>query len=162
VLGLTVSVMAIKEHKYQFQFSSNKVADISYQTILTYTIMVIVAVPAMLAFGVLGFLVTWLACETIGLFLLLRLNDKLFGEEAILDHKLVYRLFAVLALGTAALYWPMYHITRLSFLLQGCAALVVSVSTLILCYWVFQADEVRDILWQKIAGRMPSLSAKQG
>jgi len=161
VLGLTVSVMAIKEHKYQFQFSSNKVAAISYLSVISYTIMILVAIPAMLEFGVLGFLWTWLICETIGLFILLRLNDQLFDREAVLDHSRIYRLFAVLAVGTAALYWPMYHIESLSLPMQGAVAVIVSLITAVICYWVFQADVVRDFLWQKLSGKFPNLAARQ-
>jgi O-antigen/teichoic acid export membrane protein len=35
-LGLTISILSIKEHKYQFQFSSNKIQDISWQTLVVY------------------------------------------------------------------------------------------------------------------------------
>lgn len=60
LLGLTVSVLSIKEYKRQFQFSSNQVQEISYMTILAYSVQAIVAIPVMIQFGLIGYLFTWL------------------------------------------------------------------------------------------------------
>jgi O-antigen/teichoic acid export membrane protein len=160
LLGLTVSVLSIKEHKYQFQFSSNKIAAISYLTIVSYTVLSLIAVPAMLRFGLQGFLVTWLVCETLQLFYLLHLNDLLFGESAKLDHNPVYKLFGVLAVGTCALYWPIVHITQYDYLLQTIVALGCTVLTAVASYWIFRVDEVRNVLWEKLAIKLQSLSAR--
>ena len=161
-LGLTVSVLSIKEHKYQFQFSSNKVSEISSLTLISYCLMCVLAIPAMYKFGVLGFLVEWLVFETAQLFYLLGLNDKLFGKEADLDRKPVYQLFAILAVCTVVFAWPVYHIASYSYLLQAVSAAVTTLITGIFCYWIFQVDEVRDLLWQKITARIPALAGKQG
>jgi hypothetical protein len=110
LLGLTVSVLSIKEYKYQFQFSSNQVQEISYMTILAYSVQVIVAIPVMIQFGLSGYLFTWLVCETLQLFYLLRLNAKLFAGTAVVDRKPVYQLFAFLAAATVIFFWPVYHI----------------------------------------------------
>ena len=161
LLGLAASIVGIKEHKYIFQFSSNSVAQISYLTIVSYSVMAVVAIPAMMKFGLHGFLVTWLACETFQLFYLLRLNDRLFGREAILDHRSVYKMLPMLIVGTVALWSPMYHITSLSFLLQGVAAVLVTLITAGLSYWVFRIDEVRHLVWKRIARRLPALTTRQ-
>ena len=161
-LGLTVSILSIKEHKYQFQFSSNKVSEISSLTLISYTLMCMLAIPAMYRFGVQGFLIVWLTLETAQLFYLLTLNDKLFGKEAELDRKPVYQLFAILAVCTAIFAWPVYHIANYSYLLQGTAAIATTLITGVFCYWIFQVDEVRDLLWQKIAAKIPALAGKQG
>ena len=162
LLGLTVSVLGIKEHKYQFQFSSNKIDEISWLTLITYSIMAAISVPMMLRFGLEGFVVTWLVFETGQLMFLLHLNDKLFAGHAKLDHRPVVQLFAVLAGCTAAFYWLVFHIASFPYLIQGLIAVGATVVVGALCYWLFQVDEVREMLWGKIAGRFPALAARRG
>ncbi|HEY0784464.1 MAG TPA: hypothetical protein VGD62_01255 [Acidobacteriaceae bacterium] len=160
-LGLTVSILSIKEHKYQFQFSSNKVSDISWLTLVTYSVMSLIAIPMMIHFRLQGFLLTWLVFEVGQLFYLLHLNDKLFKGHATLNHRPVLQLMAVLAVCTAVFYWPVYHIAGLPYVLQGVIAVVATVVLGVLCYWLFQVDEVREMLWGKLAGRFPALAPKR-
>lgn len=161
LLGLTVSVLSIKEHKYQFQFSSNEVQAISYMTILAYSAQLAISVPMMMKFGLVGYLVTWCVSEILQLFYLLHLNAKLFGEMAKVDRTPVYQLFAFLAAGCLLLLWPVYHIARFPYAIQGTAAILVTIVMAALSYWIFRVDEVRTLLWQKVAGRFPSLSSRR-
>jgi O-antigen/teichoic acid export membrane protein len=160
-LGLTISILSIKEHKYQFQFSSNKVSDISWLTLVTYTVMSLVAIPMMKRFGLQGFVSTWLIFEIGQLFYLLHLNDKLFLGHAKLNHKPVTQLFLILIACTIAFYWPVYHVAQYSYLLQALLSITATAAIGALCYWLFQVDEVREMLWGKIAGRFPALAAKR-
>jgi O-antigen/teichoic acid export membrane protein len=161
LLGLTVSVLSIKEHKYQFQFSSNQVQEISYMTILAYSVQIIVSIPMMIKFGLIGYLTTWLVCEILQLFYLLSLNAKLFAGTASVDRKPVYQLFAFLAAATIAFYWPVYHIASVSYVTQGAIAIVATAITAAISYWIFRVDEVRALLWKKFAGRFPSLASRR-
>jgi len=162
LLGLTVSVLSIKEHKYQFQFSSNQVQAISYMTILAYSVQILIAVPMMMKFGLIGYLVTWLVSEILQLFYLLRLNAKLFAGTASVDRKPVYQLFAFLAIGSLVFLWPVYHIASFSYVVQGAIAVVTTAITGAISYWIFRVDEVRSLLWQKVAGRLPSFASRRG
>jgi O-antigen/teichoic acid export membrane protein len=161
LLGITVSVLSIKEHKYQFQFSSNQVQAISYMTVLAYGAQLLIAAPMMMEFGLVGYLVTWCANEILQLFYLLRLNEKLFGDTAKVDRTPVYRLFGVLTVGSLMLLWPMYHMEQLSFVAQGAIAIFAALIALVLSYRIFDVDEVRSLLWQKVAGRFPSLAPRK-
>jgi O-antigen/teichoic acid export membrane protein len=162
LLGLTVSVLSIKEHKYQFQFSSNQVQAISYMTILAYSVQILIAVPMMMKFGLIGYLVTWLVSEILQLFYLLRLNAKLFAGTASVDRKPVYQLFTFLAIGSLVFLWPVYHIASFSYVVQGAIAVVTTAITGAISYWIFRVDEVRSLLWQKVAGRLPSFASRRG
>lgn len=162
LLGLTVSVLSIKEHKYQFQFSSNQVREISYLTVLAYSVQIVVAVPMMIEFGLVGYLITWIVCEILQLFYLLSLNAKLFAGTATVDRKPVYQLFTFLAVGSVVFLWPVYNIARISYVAQGAIAILATVITAAISYWMFRVDEVRSILWRKVAGRFPSLASRRG
>jgi O-antigen/teichoic acid export membrane protein len=162
LLGLTVSVLSIKEHKYQFQFSCNQVREISYATILAYSVQIVVAVPMMIKFGLIGYLITWLISEILQLFYLLSLNAKLFTGTASVDRKPVYQLFAFLAAATIVFFWPVYHIASFSYVTQGAIGIVATAITAAISYWIFRVDEVRALLWSKVAGRFPSLASRRG
>ncbi len=160
-LGLTVSVLAIKEHKYQFQFSSNKVSEISWLTLITYSVMSLMAIPMMMHLGLQGFLLTWLVFETGQLFYLLHLNDKLFSGHAVLNHRPVYLLCAMLAACTAAFRWPVFHIASLHYPAQGAISVAVTCVVGAISYKLFNVDEVREVLWGKLADRFPALAARR-
>ena len=159
-LGLMVSVLSIKEHKYQFQFSSNQVSQIAWQTLAIYGLTNIVAIPFIIHFGVNGFLAVLLFSEVAQLFYLLRLNDRLFAGNMVLDHKPVYKMLAILAVCTVLIYWPMKHITAVPYALQGLIAIGVTLLIGAFCYWVFQVDEIRSLLWGKLASRIPALARR--
>ena len=160
-LGLTISILSIKEHKYQFQFSSNKVSEISWLTLITYTAMSLAAIPMMQRFGLQGFVSTWLVFEIGQLFYLLHLNDKLFRGHATLNHKPVTQLFLILAACSIAFVWPVYHVASLNYMWQILASVAATIGIGALCYWLFRVDEVRGMLWGKLAGRFPALAAKR-
>ena len=161
-LGLTISILSIKEHKYQFQFSSNKVESISWQTLAAYGLTSLISIPLMPVLGVQGYLVTWLVSETLQLFYLLHLNDQLFAGQARLDHKPVYQMLGVMVVCTALFFWPILHIRSVPYLLQGVMAAGTTLLLSAFCYWIFQVDELRSMLWSKLAARVPALAGKGG
>jgi O-antigen/teichoic acid export membrane protein len=161
LLGLTVSIQSIKEHKYQFQFSSNQVREISYMTVVAYTSQLVVAVPMMLWMGLNGFTLTWLATETAQLFYLLHLNAKLFGGQAQVDRTPVYQLLAIMIAGCAVFSWPVFHIAEFSYPVQSAIAVLASLIMVAVCYWIFRVDEVRSLLWERISRRLPAFAVKR-
>src|SRR5262249_53320788 len=119
MLGMTVSILGLKEHKFQFQFSSNQVREISYATILAYSAMILLSIPVMLRFGLIGCLTAWCFAEIAQLFYLLHLNSKLFAAEAPVDRAPVYQMFGLLALGALAFFWLLLHIREFPYFVQG-------------------------------------------
>jgi O-antigen/teichoic acid export membrane protein len=157
-LGLTVSVLAIKEHKYQFQFSTNKVESIAWQTLAAYGTVCVLSYPLMQRFGIQGYLVTWLVSEMLQLFYLLHLNDRLFAGQARLDHKPVYLMLSILAVCAALVYWPMHHLLAIPYVLQGAVATATTLVLGVICYKLFEVDELRGMLWAKLTARVPALA----
>ncbi len=162
VLGLTISILSIKEHKYQFQFSSNKVESIAWQTLFAYGLVSILSIPLMHQFGIQGYLGLALLSETLQLFYLLHLNDRLFAGEAELDHKPVYQMLGIMAVCTAIFFWPILHIRGVPYLIQGIVATVTTLALTGFCYWIFQVDELRTMLWSKLSSRIPALAGRGG
>ncbi len=161
LLGLTVSVLSIKEHKYQFQFSSNQVREVSYMTPVAYLITLLVSIPAMIHFQLIGFLSVWCVSEIAQLFYLLHLNRRLFGDEAVVDQRPVYLLFVLLAIGTALTVWPVYHIASFGYVAQGAIGAATFVVALGVSYWLFKVEEIRLLLWRRAVDRFPALARWQ-
>ena len=171
LLGLTIAIIGIKEHKYQFQFYSNQVREVSYMTPVAYGLTLLISIPLMHRYGLIGFVAPWALSELLQLFYLLHLNARLFQQQAQgaelraeerVDRRPVYILFGLLAVGAAAVAWPVYHLEDFHFSAQlgfaGGAALVMFA----LSYWLFRVDEVRSLLWQRLAGRFPALATRRG
>ena len=159
-LGLTISILAIKEHKYQFQFSSNQVSAISWQTLVAYGMTSLIAVPFMERYGVQGYLVTWLISEVLQLFYLLHLNDILFAGQFKLNHKPVYEMLAILAVCAALFWWPVMHLNSFTYPVQAALSLVTGVVLAALCYRIFRVDELRSLLWSKFSRRKPAVASQ--
>ena len=165
LLGLTIAILGIKEHKYQFQFSSNQVREVSYMTPLAYGAVLAISIPLMQRLGLIGFLIPWAVSELGQLFYLLHLNGVLFRQSGLgesadrVDRRPVYRLLIMLALGTLAAVWPVFHLEEFGIPLQLGFAAITTVVMLAIAYWLFRVDEVRSLLWDRIASRFPALTA---
>ncbi len=171
LLGITIAILGIKEHKYQFQFSSNRVREVSLMTPVAYGLTLLVSIPLMRSFGLIGFLAPWALSELAQLFYLLHLNAVLFRDEAGqpsnatepagIDRRPVFLLLGLLVVGGAAIAWPVFHVAQWSVPVQlGCSILSVVVS-LLLSYQLFHVDEVRSVLWQRVAGRFPAFAGRR-
>lgn len=162
LLGLTAVVLGIKEHKYQFQFSSNQVREISYLTITGYTIMTLLSIPAMIFFGVPGFVALWGLTEIVLLYLLLHLNARLFTGVMVLDRSPIVRLFGLLLVGSIAVIWPMIHMLEFNYLEQVVFSITGALIFFLASYRIFGFGSVREIVWKKLAGRIPLLAGNKG
>ncbi len=150
LFGITIAIQSVKEHKYQFQFSTNQVRELSYATPIAYGSMLLLSIPAMRWWGLAGMLVVWAAAELAQLIYLLDLNRRLFGQEAPLNYRALGALLLLLSIGTAACLWPVFHITELSLPVQAIAAIAVTLIVLAASYRIFRVDEVRAFIWQRI------------
>ncbi len=150
LFGITIAIQSVKEHKYQFQFSTNQVRELAYMTPIAYGTMLVLSIPAMLWLGLPGMLVTWAVAELAQLIYLLQLNRRLFGHEAALSYRLVGILMLFLITGAAACIWPVFHIAAMSLLKQALVAGAITLVALALSYWIFGVDEVRTLLWQRV------------
>jgi O-antigen/teichoic acid export membrane protein len=150
LFGITIAIQSMKEHKYQFQFSTNQVRELSYMTLIAYGAMLVVSIPAMIWFGLPGMVMTWAAAELGQLIYLLQLNRRLFGSEVALSYRLVGVLMLFLAVGSAAAVWPVFHLAAMSLPRQVIIASACTLLTLAISYWIFGVDEVRTMLWQRL------------
>jgi O-antigen/teichoic acid export membrane protein len=143
VMAVISGVLGIKEHKTQFQSSSNEHEKLSWIIVIGYSIMLVFAVPAMKLFGLMGYLSTWLIWEIIQTALVLRLNERLFPSEFRVTAGPLLKMagFTIVAFAVAA--YPAFLEQKLS-LLSG-VGLAIGVA-LVLAVAAFQVFGLQDVV----------------
>jgi len=96
VLSAAISmVVSLKEHKYQFQFSTNTHESLARIMFFSYLAMIVVSIGVVHVAGIVGFLWTWLAIESVQVVRIVRLNMDLFSGHDPIDFTCLRRLVAV-------------------------------------------------------------------
>jgi O-antigen/teichoic acid export membrane protein len=153
IMAIVSAVMGIKEHKYQFQSSSNEHERLSRFTLVIYAAMLVTGGFLMQPFGIFGFMVAWLAAEIVQTIYILRLNMDLFPSESAISIVPVVRLVAVLALAFGLAAWPVF--ASMTWPLSTVVAVTVAIMLVISAgsYFAFGLDEVRVMIVSKIKRR---------
>ena len=151
LMALISGVMGIKEHKYQFQTCSNQHALLARLMFWSYIVMVVVAVPAIHFFGILGFLGDWFCAELFQVLAILRLNQELFAGTSRLDFSPVYKLFALMGGATLLGAWLALTAGQRSVPHIALSAILFISFLLVISYPLFGLQEVRSYLRNRVA-----------
>ncbi len=131
VLCAAVSiVMSAKEHKFQFQFSTNTHRELARFMFGTYLLLVAAWFVLVPRFGIEGLLWAWFTAELTQVLYIMRLNRRFFAAHEALDGKYPIRLSVLSVLILAATVTTLPHTAQLPLLEQ--AALAVGVGCAIL------------------------------
>jgi O-antigen/teichoic acid export membrane protein len=154
VMAVVSAVMGIKEHKYQFQSSSNEHERLSRFTLAAYAAMLVLAAALMKPYGIFGLMFSWLAAEIAQTVYILRLNVQLFPPGMTISMAPVGRLIGVLVFAFGCAAWPVYAGVR--WPLPAVVAAAAAVVLLVSCgsYFAFGLDEVRVLLVSKLRQRL--------
>jgi O-antigen/teichoic acid export membrane protein len=153
IMALISGVMGIKEHRYQFQTSTNHHTALAHMTFWTYLAMVAIEVPGIHLFGVMGFLVPWFITEVVQVLFILRLNRRLFVSTTELDFSPVYKLFALMGLAVLLGSWFAIHAQQKSLLQASVTAMVFVMVLALISYPLFHVGDVRIYLRDRMALR---------
>jgi hypothetical protein len=153
-MAVISAVMGIKEHKYQFQSSSNEHERLSRFTLGAYAAMLVVAGFLIQPFGLLGFMLCWLVAELAQTIYILRLNVELFPPEMKISIAPVVRLAAVLAVAFGLAAWPVFAGVDWSLPAVVVVAVVLMLFISLGSYFAFDLDEVRALLVARILKRV--------
>jgi O-antigen/teichoic acid export membrane protein len=153
LMAMVSAVLGIKEHKIQFQQSSNEHEKLSLVMLTGYSIMLLVSAFAMHFFGLSGFILTWLAWEIVLTAFVLRLNDGLFPPEHTITIKPVVRLAIFMsiafvvsgALAFREATWPLDFVV----LTAACTTVLFGIAA----YFVFGVAEIRTLLAARLKRR---------
>jgi O-antigen/teichoic acid export membrane protein len=96
VLAAAISmVISLKEHKFQFQFSTNTHEELAKVMFGSYVTMVLASFALVPRFGVVGFLWIWLLVETLQMAFIVWLNVKLFAHLQAFEFTYLRRLAGI-------------------------------------------------------------------
>jgi O-antigen/teichoic acid export membrane protein len=158
LMALTSAAMGVRDHKYQFQSSSNQHEALSRVLFLAYGGVLAASAVTMRYFGVEGFMYAWLAAEIAQTVAILNMNRKLFPAGDGVNVGPIWRLVAVMALVFAGAAYPAFHAMQQSLIVVVVVAAVYSMATALVCYKVFGVSEVAKVVlrrWQVRATAAP-------
>ena len=135
-------VISLKEHKFQFQFSTNTHIELAKVMFLSYLAMDIVSVGTIRYGGVTGFLWTWLAIETLQVVRLVGLNQKLFAHIQKIDTVYITRLAVLSLVGLFATFAVLRHSATLPLITQALISIVAALVIGGISWQVFRVREV--------------------
>lgn len=151
VLMAAISMtLSAKEHKFQFQFSTNTHERLARIMFFSYVAFAALSVPMVRWQGLLGLLAAWLAIEFFQLIRIIGLNRDLFAHTG--EHRLtfVYRLGYLGLAGLAAAGWLVSRTHSDGYGLQIAVALGLSVTLAIVAVPLFDMQTVL----RKLSGRL--------
>ena len=153
LMAIVSAVLGLKEHKTQFQSSSNEHEQLSTFSLIGYSAMLLISVPVMHRFGLPGFIITWLVWEMVQTAGVIRLNRRLFPAEHTFDTQLLLRFCAFIAVAFAAITLPALKEAHWPLPAGIASALGISALLALAAYFVFQIDEIRRLLMGRLRRR---------
>jgi O-antigen/teichoic acid export membrane protein len=160
LMAIISAVLGVKEHKTQFQSSSNKHEDMSVFIVAGYAVMLAVSVFTMKLYGLVGFIVTWLIWEIIQTGYVLSLNAKLFPDEYKVTMEPVIKLAVFTAIAFALCAYPAYQ--EANWALGWTVSLAIAFTTAIgaAAYKVFGLNEVKELLLSRLRHRFGLMTSE--
>lgn len=146
--------LSAKEHKFQFQFSTNTHEQLAKIMFSSYVALAVLSALTVEWRGMLGFLYLWLAIEIFQLVRIIGLNRELFAHTG--EHRLryVYRLVLLCATGLVLCAGILPNTYREPYRWQAVAALGVSFAVAAAGFFLFDLLSVVQKLYARMARRL--------
>jgi O-antigen/teichoic acid export membrane protein len=126
VLCASVSIVtSAKEHKFQFQFSTNTHRELGRFMFATYVALVALWLILIPRFGIMGLLGAWFAVELSQVLYIMYLNAKFFAHHAVLHLRYPVRMSLLSIAGLAGTFLLLPHTALLPIWEQMGLALAV-------------------------------------
>ena len=148
-MAIVSAVLGLKEHKTQFQSSSNEHEKLSTRILAGYAVMLSVSIPIMRTWGVAGFIVTWLSWEIIQTAYVVHLNRKLFPEDQSIDNGLLERFIFFIVIAFALTAFPAMWAAHWGLPLTVLVALGCTSVLAVAAYFTFQLEDLRLLLMRR-------------
>lgn len=153
LMAIVSAVLGLKEHKTQFQSSSNEHETLSTFILTGYAMMLLVSIPVMHRFGLTGFILTWLVWEIIQTAGVVRLNQRLFPAGFQFETHLLLRFCGFIVVAFGAVAFPALREATWSLATDVAAAVGIAAVLGLFAYFVFQIDEIRRLLLKRYQQR---------
>lgn len=160
IMAMVSCALSVKDHKFQFQISTNHHSWMARVSFVSYLIMVIISMLALRQFGLAGFLVVWLITEASQATYVLWLNARLLAPAGPVEKLPAIKMLALLPVGLAAAIILELHIRyNTTYLAQGAIAIAFGLALFGISAWVFH---LKDVLHRFMARRARAQAAMAG
>lgn len=159
VMAAISMTLSAKEHKVQFQFSTNTHEQLARIMFFSYVTLAVAAVPMVHWLGMPGFLYTWLAVELFQVVRIVRLNQQLFAHTGQHRLKYLYRLLALCMFGLAGAGAILSRTHAAPFRIQLAAGFAVSIVVAAVAFFLFDIRTIARKLSGRFARRMGVLKS---
>ncbi|MES2220055.1 MAG: hypothetical protein V4587_03705 [Acidobacteriota bacterium] len=151
--------LSAKEHKFQFQFSTNTHERLARLMFFSYVAMIVIAIPMVHWYGMLGFLYSWLGIELFQVIRIVGLNQELFAHTG--QHRLsyVYRLAGLCLIGLLAADRVLTHTHLMPYRLQFAAGFGISAAMALISFFLFNMQEILKKLYALFRSRLLARNA---
>ena len=153
LMAAVSAVMAVREHKYTFQYLSNVHEGIARFSLLAYGCMIVATALTLKPWGVITFMICWLAAELAIAVYVIAQNRKLFPEEFRPSLAPLPRIAIVLVLAFAAATWPALHDASWPLLKIAVVAITAAAILSLVSFFVFGLRDVRDVFVNRFRRR---------
>jgi len=158
-MAVVSAILGLKEHKTQFQSSSNAHEKLSTRIFIGYAVMLTISVYTMRAWGVAGFIITWLVWELLQTAYVVYLNHKLFPDDAQIDNSLLRRFLIFITIAFALTSYPAIAAAHWPLAISTGVALACILVLAVAAYATFRIDEIRTLLMQRVSRNRPTETA---
>lgn len=146
--------LSAKEHKFQFQFSTNTHEKLARIMSFSYVALAILAIPMVHWLGMLGFLYIWLAIELFQTVRIVWLNRELFALTGEHHLRYVYRLIVLCMVGLVLSGGILSNTYHDAYRWQFVVAFGVSSITALAAFFLFDMRIVVQKLYSRIGNRL--------
>lgn len=152
-MALISAVMALRQHKWSFQYVSNRHEGIAKFNIAVYAGMTIFTALTLRTWGIDAYLAAWLAAELLICVYVIRQNQLLFPAEFRPPLAPLLRLAVLLAGAFGAAAWPAWHDGTWPLHRVVAVAASAVVVLLALGYFTFGLGELRAVFQRRLRRR---------
>lgn len=151
--------LSAKEHKFQFQFSTNTHERLARLMFFSYIAMIVIAIPMVHWYGMLGFLYAWLGIELFQVIRIVGLNQELFAHTGEHRLKYVFRLAGLCLIGLVAADMVLTHTHLMPYRMQFAAGFGISAAMALISFFLFNMQEIIKKLYVLFRSRLLTGSA---
>ena len=159
IMAAISMTLSTKEHKFQFQFSTNTHEKLARIMFFSYVVLAILAVPMVHWLGMLGFLYAWLGVELFQTVRIVGLNQELFAHTGEHHLRYLYRLAVLSLVGLVGSGILLAHTYSGPYLQQFVAAFGISSALAIAGFFLFDVRLIARKLSSRVARRWDKTKA---
>jgi O-antigen/teichoic acid export membrane protein len=157
LMAIVFALVNIKDHKIQFQYSTNRHQQLAVISLLSYVIMCGLGVLGLRYTGIVSLMLLWMAAEAVQAISILLLNRKLFPSEIRVSVAPVLRALVLLGLCFSVIAWPLLHSVSWSLTSSAAIAIVILTGASVMAYFTFGLREIRTLVAARLRQRFATV-----